>query len=101
MLAAPVERPSDRGKGPVLPPVRPVSANLDRWFPPCGPCGICGGPDKRHRLGDAIYGQWCAGDSTEVVARWLNLDRHAVIANNVEYELAVRAHRRRPFQEPL
>lgn len=27
---------------------------LDLMFPPCGPCLICGGTDKRHRLWDAI-----------------------------------------------
>jgi len=29
-------------------------ATLDRHYPPCGPCAMCGGPDKRHRLWDAL-----------------------------------------------
>jgi len=29
-------------------------ARLDRRWPRRGPCGICGGPDARHRLWDAI-----------------------------------------------
>lgn len=73
-------------------------AGLDYWFPPCGPCAICGGPDKRHRLGDALYGAWRGGDSMEFIARDYDLRHLAVIANNVAYELAVRGHRRRPFR---
>ncbi len=29
-------------------------ARLDARFPKRGPCGICGGPDARHRLWDSI-----------------------------------------------
>ena len=29
-------------------------AELDKFYAPCGPCGICGGPDKRHRLWDVM-----------------------------------------------
>jgi len=29
-------------------------ARLDSRWPARGPCGICGGPDARHRLWDAI-----------------------------------------------
>ena len=73
--------------------------NLDRWFPAAGPCGLCGGPDKRHRLGDMLYSRWRAGDSIDSLVRdydWLS--HTAIIANNVAYELSRRAHRRRPFQ---
>jgi len=33
-----------------------------------GKCGICGGPDARHRVADAIAEQVRAGDSPESVA---------------------------------
>ena len=28
----------------------PDLSTLDRWFPRCGPCALCGHADKRHRL---------------------------------------------------
>lgn len=27
-------------------------SQLDKWFPPCGPCAFCGFKDKRHLLWD-------------------------------------------------
>ncbi len=30
---------------------------LDKHYPPCGPCLLCGFKDKRHRVWDAIIGQ--------------------------------------------
>jgi hypothetical protein len=33
-----------------------------------GPCWVCGGPDKRHRLADALVENVRAGDSVEFVA---------------------------------
>ena len=27
---------------------------LDKYWPPCGPCALCGHEDKRHRIWDAI-----------------------------------------------
>ena len=38
---------------------------LDVLYPYAGPCAICGGPDKRHRLADAIVGEVRAGVSLE------------------------------------
>lgn len=35
---------------------RKLIAELDEHYPPCGPCAICGGPDKRHRLWDSLIG---------------------------------------------
>ena len=29
-------------------------SSLDHWFPPRGPCAICGHRDARHRLWDTI-----------------------------------------------
>ena len=74
---------------------------LDQWFPRRGPCGICGGPDARHRLGDAIYGGWRAGDSALSLAKDYRLKNRAIVACLVEYERSRRAHKRRPFQEAL
>ena len=41
---------------------------LDAAFPPSGPCGICGRGWARHRLCDAIRGNFKAGDSAERIA---------------------------------
>ena len=41
---------------------------LDVLYPYAGPCAICGGPDKRHRLADAIVENVRAGDDPEAVA---------------------------------
>lgn len=32
----------------------PISAWVDEFMPYRGPCGLCGGPDARHRIIDAI-----------------------------------------------
>lgn len=43
---------------------------LDAFFPPIGPCGLCGvkGLDQRHRVIDAIAEQLAAGEGPDVVA---------------------------------
>jgi hypothetical protein len=41
---------------------------VDEFVPPRGRCGICGGPDARHRLLDNIRGQVKAGEPMEDVA---------------------------------
>lgn len=41
---------------------------VDEEMPPAGPCGICGGPDKRHRVIDAAIGMVMAGDHPAAVA---------------------------------
>lgn len=35
---------------------RKLIAELDQFYPPCGPCALCGHHDKRHRLWDALMG---------------------------------------------
>lgn len=47
----------------------PTVAALDRWFPPRGPCGMCGHEDARHRLWDAILGRLDAGEPAPDVAQ--------------------------------
>lgn len=52
-------------------------AQLDQWFPPRGPCGLCGGEDARHRLWDQIM------DDTrdeEEIAKNFDVDIEAVKA---------------------
>lgn len=41
----------------------PFPAIIEREMPQTGPCGLCGGPDARHRVLDAIWGGASAGDS--------------------------------------
>lgn len=41
---------------------------LDLLGPHPGPCGICGGPDARHRMADAIVERVQAGEPAERVA---------------------------------
>jgi len=50
---------------------------LDKWFPPRGPCAFCGGPDKRHRLWDAILSSKV---SDQDLAAWYDLPLAAVKA---------------------
>ena len=42
--------------------------DLDAVWPPRGPCGICGGPDARHRIFDAIRSPARSGEREEWVA---------------------------------
>ena len=36
---------------------------------PAGPCLVCGHPDKRHRMWDAIRDRFLAGESLAALAR--------------------------------
>jgi hypothetical protein len=58
----------------------PDWAIIDVAFPYCGPCAFCGGPDKRHRLFDAMRGAYRAGDSVEAIADNYNVPVDAVRA---------------------
>lgn len=58
--------------------VREVSL-FDRHFPPAGPCALCGGTDKRHRLVDALRGMVAAGDEMREVAHDMDLPLEAVL----------------------
>jgi len=53
-------------------------AQLDRYFPPAGPCAFCGHKDKRHRLWDVIMGMFAGGDKIEAIANDYNLSIEAV-----------------------
>jgi hypothetical protein len=41
---------------------------FDLLYPFAGPCMVCGGPDKRHRLADAIVSNVRGGDAPRLVA---------------------------------
>ena len=59
-----------RARQPILAghEVRSASNSFDALEPFHGPCGICGGPDARHRVVDAIASRLRAGESVESVA---------------------------------
>lgn len=42
---------------------------LDKYYPPCGECMLCGFKDKRHRLWDVWLGMIKGGDSPELIAK--------------------------------
>ena len=70
-------------------------AQLDKYYPPCGPCAFCGHRDKRHRLWNMVMAQHDnAGTSDEQIARWWGLD-----VEHVRAILRVRPYRMRPPQE--
>jgi hypothetical protein len=43
-------------------------ATWDRLYPHAGPCGVCGWPDKRHRIADAITAMYLAEDDPDLIA---------------------------------
>lgn len=57
-------------------------AELDRYFPPNGPCGFCGDTEigARHRIIDAIVDAVRAGEPIEVVAEEYDKPVEAVTA---------------------
>jgi hypothetical protein len=76
-------------------------AALDSAFPPCGPCLICGGPDKRHRLWDSLESEARVGAGPEALARNYRLSERKVRLIVAAFESARRGHRRLPGQFPL
>ena len=55
-----------------------LNRSLDQYFPFRGPCAICGHPDARHRLFDAIRGRAKAGDSVEELAEDYDASEEAI-----------------------
>ena len=47
---------------------------LEKWFPYAGPCLICGGPDKRHRLWDCVMDFAATGDTAEQITDYYQYD---------------------------
>lgn len=55
---------------------------LDPWYPPHGPCEICGmtGQDARHRAAEAVLGRLRAGEDEQAVAAGYGLEPDAIQA---------------------
>ena len=53
---------------------------LDRWFPPKGPCDLCDHPDVRHRLWDVILRCARARMTVREIARDLGFPAAAIRA---------------------
>lgn len=69
---------------------RKAIATLDRFFPPCGPCAICGHKDARHRREfDPIIERFAAGETMKAIA----VDREVPLAG-VKAVLRIRPYRR-------
>lgn len=58
-----------------------TGAQINAAMPYRGRCGMCGGPDARHREWDSWRGQHRAGDPIERVAR--SFDRRLAIVRAV------------------
>ena len=62
-------------------------AELDQWYPPCGPCAFCCGPDKRHRVWDVWIAQADAGETAADIA-----DDFDAVLEYVEAVLRIRPY---------
>ncbi len=67
-------------------------AELDKWFPPRGPCAFCGHKDARHWLWDTFMACQWGGETVEEIAHDLE---HSIEA--VEAVLRIRPYRMRPL----
>lgn len=59
---------------------RNLDPSLDEWFPYCGPCLICGGPDARHRVWDGLIGRFNGGETWKFIAQDCDLPYEAILA---------------------
>lgn len=91
-------RPEAPAGGPVIPlPARPPRGMaLDARFPFTGPCGICGGPDSRHRLWDALDARGRSVDGPEGTAADYGIPASDVRLVMEAYADARRRHRPLP-----
>ena len=80
------------GGAGVAPPSPAPPCCLDALGPYRGPCGICGGPDARHRLADAIADRLRAGESAEAVALDYEVQAGVVCAISECYIRAPHTH---------
>jgi len=76
-------------------------SRLERLRPPYGPCGICGGPDARHRMWDAMEGQSRTSDGITGTAIDLCVTKSEIRAVRAAYDEARRLHVRLPGRYPL
>lgn len=61
-----------------MPETETNEQKLNRFFPFRGPCGMCGGPDARHRLWDCIQDRYGAAESIEELAKDYDLSTEAI-----------------------
>jgi hypothetical protein len=67
-----------------------VNATIDRYFKFRGRCGVCGGPDARHRVIDSIAERLAAGEYPDVIAQEFGVPVegvHAVLAATIKLTL--------------
>lgn len=74
---------------------RALLARLDERWPHRGPCGLCGGPDARHRLWDSmdVHGRL---EGVAVAARDFGVSTADIRLVIETYVKARRQHRRLP-----
>lgn len=80
-----------------------VLAAHERWTeiwsttlgPHRGPCGICGCPDARHRVADAMVSRYQAGDPLKLIAYDYDVTDVQELAELVAAGLAYQVARRR------
>ena len=78
-------------------------ATWDLIGPFSGPCGLCGHPDRRHRIADALVSLTLAGEAPEDISADHEMPVESVIAvtsTGVAAELARRAARGRRGASP-
>jgi hypothetical protein len=92
---APRGRPSSPGR------LAALLALLDRMRPPYGPCGICGGPDARHRLWDAIEGTVRLGGIRSARQYWPDIPAKGMRLICAAFDEARRRHAPLPGRYPL
>lgn len=57
-----------------------LPAEVDAAIPYSGPCGLCGGPEARHRVLDASAERVCAGEPVTEVAEDYRVSPDVVMA---------------------
>lgn len=81
---------------------------VDTWNavigPPRGRCGLCGCPDARHRIADAMVSRYLAGDDLQLIADDYDVTDHQslgeLVASGLAYEVARRRARLPRSYEP-
>lgn len=89
-----------------------VLAAHERWTetwaaaigPHRGKCGLCGCPDARHRIADAMVSRYLAGDDLQLIANDYDVTDHQslgeLVASGLAYEVARRRARLPRSYEP-
>jgi len=56
-----------------------MTSLIDQYWPECGPCFCCGGPDARHRIFDAIHSRYLAQEDIDCLATDYAVSRSAIV----------------------